>query len=447
MLTGQELPYITKSSSKNSELASKKNKLIADGISTLVPFFVEEAKGSVLKDVDGNIYLDLYGGIGVVNAGHRPDIVVEKIKNQADKLLHTCFMIAPYENYLQLAEKIVNIIPIKGDKKAAFFNSGAEAVENAIKIAKAYTKRSGVISFSNAFHGRTLMTMSLTSKTKPYKYEFGPFAPEVYKAPSAYCYRCPFGKEYGKCSFECLDYIEQLFVSEVDPSTIAAMIIEPVQGEGGFIVQPKEFMQGLEKICKKYGIVFIVDEIQTGFARTGKMFATEYYGIDPDIITLAKSIASGLPLSAVVGKKNIMDAPGPGRIGGTYGGNPLACASALATIDFIKENNLEKKSEEIGKYIMGRLNKLKEKYDFVGDVRGLGSMVAIEFIDKDKKPDKQIVSKIIQKCFENGIVIISAGVFGNVIRFLPPLVITEEQLKKAMDIFEEAIENVKHENT
>ena len=443
MLTGQELPYRkTKSSSKNSELARKKNKLIADGISTFVPFFVDEAKDAVLKDTDGNLYLDFYAGIGVVNAGHRPDSVVENIKNQADKLLHTCFMIAPYENYLDLAEKIIDIIPIKGEKKAAFFNSGAEAVENAIKIAKAYTKRSGVISFSNAFHGRTLMTMSLTSKTKPYKHEFGPFAPEIYKVPSAYCYRCPFGKEYGKCSFECLDYIEQFFVSEVDPSTIAAMIIELVQGEGGFIVQPKEFMQGLERICKKYGIIFIVDEIQTGFARTGRMFASEYYGIDPDIITLAKSIASGLPLSAVVGKKDIMDAPGPGRIGGTYGGNPLACASALATIDFIKENNLEKKSEKMGKYIMERLNKLKDEYDFVGDVRGLGSMVAIEFIDKDKKPNKSIASKIIQKCLNEGLVIIAAGVFGNVIRFLPPLVVTDEQLKKAMDIFEKALIDV-----
>ncbi len=444
MLTGLELPKIEqKKGETNSKLMERKKAFVANGISTFVPFFVKEAKGSVLEDADGNIYLDLYSGIGVVNAGHRPDSVVEGIKNQADKLLHTCFMVAPYENYLDLAEKIIDIIPIKGEKKVAFFNSGAEAVENAIKIAKAYTKRSGVISFSNAFHGRTLMTMSLTSKTKPYKYEFGPFAPEVYKVPSAYCYRCPFGKEYGKCSFECLDYIEQFFVSEVDPSTIAAMIIEPVQGEGGFIVQPEEFMQGLEKICKKYGIIFIVDEIQTGFARTGRMFASEYYGIDPDIITLAKSIASGLPLSAVVGKKDIMDAPGPGRIGGTYGGNPLACASALATIDFMKENNLEKKSEKIGKYMMERLSKLKEKYDFVGDVRGLGSMAAIEFIDKDKKPNKSIVSKIIQKCLDEGLVIIAAGVFGNVIRFLPPLVVTDEQLKKAMDIFEKAFENIK----
>ncbi len=444
MLTGQELPQILSKRNKlNSKLMEKKKSLVADGISTFVPFFVDEAKGSVLKDVDGNIYLDLYSGIGVVNAGHRPDSVVENVKKQADKLLHTCFMVAPYENYLDLSEKLIEIIPIKGDKKAAFFNSGAEAVENAIKIAKAYTKRSGVISFSNAFHGRTLMTMSLTSKTKPYKYEFGPFAPEVYKVPSAYCYRCPFGKEYGKCSFECLDYIEEFFVSEVDPSTIAAMIIEPVQGEGGFIVQPKEFMQGLEKICRKYGIVFVVDEIQTGFARTGKMFATEHYGIDPDIITLAKSIASGMPISAVVGKKDIMDAPTPGRIGGTYGGNPVACASALATIDFMKDNNLEQKSESIGKYLKERLNTLKNKHDFIGDVRGLGSMVAIEFVDKNNKPYKQIVSEIIQKCLQKGLIIIGAGVFGNVIRFLPPLVITEEQLKEAMDIFEQAVESIK----
>ncbi len=444
MLTGKELPRIINGKGgKNSKLMKKKHSVIADGISTFVPFFVNEAKGSVLQDVEGNIYLDLYAGIGVVNAGHRSDDIVGAVKGQLDKLIHTCFMVAPYENYLELANKIIEIIPITGQKKVAFFNSGAEAVENAIKIAKAYTKRSGVISFSNAFHGRTLMTMSLTSKTKPYKHEFGPFAPEVYKVPSAYCYRCPFGQTYGECNMECIDYIEQFFISEVDPSTVAAMIIEPIQGEGGFIVQPKEFMSGIENICKKYGIVFIVDEIQTGFARTGKMFATEYYDIEPDIITLAKSMASGMPISAVVGKQEIMDAPGPGRIGGTYGGNPLACAAALATVDYMENNNLVVQSLQIGEYIMKRLNKMKKKYDFIGDVRGLGAMVAVEFVDRDKRPNKPIVSQIIQGCLKRGLVIIAAGVFGNVIRFLPPLVITDEQIKVAMDIFEKALNDVK----
>ncbi len=443
MLTGKELPFVKKGFSKSEKLFKKKSSLVADGISTLTPFFVDEAKDAVLKDVDGNIYIDFYSGIGSVNAGHCVETVISAIKKQSEKYLHTCFMITPYEPYLKLAEMLTKVVPIKNDKKVAFFNSGAEAVENAIKIAKAYTKRKGIISFSNAFHGRTLMAMSLTSKVKPYKHEFGPFASEVYKVPSAYCYRCPFGKEYGKCSMECLDYIEEFFVSEVDPSDIAAMIIEPIQGEGGFIVQPKEFMLGLEEICKKHGIVFIIDEIQTGFARTGKMFAVEHYGINPDIITLAKSIASGIPLSAVVGKKDIMDSVGPGRIGGTYGGNPIACASGIATIEYIEKNSLAERSNEIGKYITNRLKKLQKENDNMGDVRGLGSMIAVEFIEKNnKKPNKALVSKIIKECIKSGLIVIPAGVFGNVIRFLPSLVTTDEQLEKAMNIFEKAANKI-----
>ncbi len=443
MLTGKELPFVKKGFGKSEKLFKKKNALVANGISTFVPFFIDEAKDAVLKDVDGNIYIDFYSGIGSTNAGHCVSSVVSAINKQSEKYLHTCFMITPYEPYLKLAEMLTKIVPIKNDKKVAFFNSGAEAVENAIKIAKVYTKRKGIISFSNAFHGRTLMAMSLTSKVKPYKHEFGPFAPEVYKVPSAYCYRCPFGKESGKCSMECLDYIEQFFVSEVDPSDIAAMIIEPIQGEGGFIVQPKEFMLGLETICRKYDIVFVVDEIQTGFARTGKMFAMEHYGIDPDIITLAKSIASGIPLSAVVGKKNIMDSVGPGRIGGTYGGNPIACVSGMATIEYIEKNGLVERSNEIGKYITHRLRKLQKENDNMGDVRGLGSMIAVEFIEKNsKKPNKVLASKIIKECIKNGLIVISAGVFGNDIRFLPSLATTDEQLEKAMNIFEEAASKI-----
>jgi len=313
-----------------------------------------------------------------------------------------------------------------------------------VKIARFYTKRNGIISFSNAFHGRTLLAMTLTSKVKPYKFGFGPFASEIYKVPSAYCYRCPFGKEKSKCSLECLEYIERFLVSETDPSNIAAMIIEPVQGEGGFIIQPKEFMEGIDKICKKYGIMLIVDEIQTGFCRTGKMFATEYYDIDPDIITLAKSIASGMPISAVAGKSNVIDSVAAGGIGGTYGGNPLACAAGIATINDMEKNNLSQKANEIGKIILDRLNKLKAKHQKMDDVRGLGSMIAVEFVEDkiSKKPAKEAVGKIIKECISNGLIVIAAGIFGNVIRFLPPLVATRKQVETAMNIFKRAVDKI-----
>ncbi len=444
MLTGKELPCVGNGFLKSEQLFKKKKKFVADGISTFMPFFIAEAKDAVLKDVDGNIYLDFYAGIGVTNAGHRPSDVVNNIKEQLEKYIHTCFMITPYEPYVELSEKLTRIVPIKGDKKAALFNSGAEAVENAVKIARFYTKRNGIISFSNAFHGRTLLAMTLTSKVKPYKFGFGPFASEIYKVPSAYCYRCPFGKEKSKCSLECLEYIERFLVSETDPSNIAAMIIEPVQGEGGFIIQPKEFMEGIDKICKKYGIMLIVDEIQTGFCRTGKMFATEYYDIDPDIITLAKSIASGMPISAVAGKSNVIDSVAAGGIGGTYGGNPLACAAGIATINDMEKNNLSQKANEIGKIILDRLNKLKAKHQKMDDVRGLGSMIAVEFVEDkiSKKPAKEAVGKIIKECISNGLIVIAAGIFGNVIRFLPPLVATRKQVETAMNIFKRAVDKI-----
>ncbi len=444
MLTGKELPDVSKGLSKSAELLKRKQQAVSAGISTLMPFFIKEAKGSVVEDVDGNLYLDFYSGIGVVNAGHRPDIVEKDVKDQLDRYIHTCFMITPYEPYVDLAEKLAEITPIKGEAKVAFFNSGAEAVENAIKIARTYTNREGVISFSNAFHGRTLLTMTMTSKVKPYKYGFGPFAPEIYKLSSAYCYRCPFGLKYPTCNMYCLDEIEKAFISEIDASRIAAMIIEPVQGEGGFVVQPKEFLQGLQNICKKHGIVFIVDEIQTGFARTGTMFSSEQYGIEPDLITLAKSIASGMPISAVVGKKAIMDSVEPGGIGGTYGGNPLACVSGLSTIEYMEKNDFVNRSNIIGKYILDKLKTFQTKYENIGDVRGLGAMVAVEIVQDraTKEPDKEKTAKVIKECVNEGLLVIGAGVFGNVIRFLPPLSTTDEQLRRSMEIFENALNKV-----
>lgn len=426
---------------RTKDLNSKKDQYVANGISNLYPMIIDSAQGAVINDLEGRSYLDFYGGIGVINAGHCPQTVVDSIKQQADKLLHSCFMVGMYESYIELAEKLCQITPGNHAKKAMFVNSGAEAVENAVKIAKAYTKRPGVIAFEGAFHGRTLMTMSLTSKVKPYKHEFGPFAPEVYKIPSANCYRCMYNTTYPECGMTCLEAFERFFISEVDPESIAAMIIEPVQGEGGFIVPPNEFLPGLKRICEKYGIVFIADEVQSGFSRTGKMFACEHFGVVPDLMTMAKGIASGMPLSAVVGKAEIMDAPTAGRIGGTYGGNPVACAASLATIELMEREQLPDRSEQIGQKIKTTMSELQQTYSQIGDIRGLGSMVAIELV-KDpstKEPFKDAVPAIIQECFKKGLLVMGAGIFGNVIRFLPPTIMTDDQVDEGMKIFSEAV--------
>ncbi|MCF6266968.1 MAG: 4-aminobutyrate--2-oxoglutarate transaminase [Desulfuromusa sp.] len=445
MLKGTELTSIgAKQGTATKELLAKKERYVSRGISNLAPIFIESAKGAVVRDLDGNVYLDCYGGIGVINAGHCPDVVIDAIKGQAEKLLHSCFSVSMYDSYVNLAEKLVSLTPGDDLQKTIFVNSGAEAVENAIKIAKLHTQRSGLIAFSGGYHGRTLLTLTLTSKVKPYKAGFGPFAPEVYKAPFAYCYRCPFQSTYPECGLHCLEHFERFFVSEVDSSHIAAMIIEPVQGEGGFVVPPKEFLPGLKAICEKHGIVFIADEIQSGFARTGKMFAIEHFEVIPDLMTLAKSIASGLPLSAVVGQAEIIDAPDPGRIGTTYGGNPVACAAALAALGHIESEDLCGKAVRIGAKITSTMELLKQRYAQLGDVRSLGAMVAVEFVKdpQSKTPDKDAVTKIISTCFRRGLLVIGAGLFGNVIRFLPPLVMTDDQLEQAMGIFSDAIAEV-----
>jgi 4-aminobutyrate aminotransferase / (S)-3-amino-2-methylpropionate transaminase / 5-aminovalerate transaminase len=442
MLRGDELPDVGHGRrEKTNELTEMRNQYIAQGISNHVPVFVESAKGSTIQDTDGNIYLDCSSGIGVVNVGHCEASVVRSIKEQADKLLHSCFMVSMYEPYVALAKKLVTIAPGDFNKKAMFVNSGAEAVENAIKIARAYTKKPGIVSFECAYHGRTLLTMTLTSKVKPYKHEFGPFAPEVYKVPSAYCYRCVFGTVYPGCAMRCLEHFERFFITESDPSNIAAMIVEPVQGEGGFIVPPREFLPGLAEICKKNDIVFIVDEVQTGFGRTGKTFAVENFGAIPDLMTVAKSIAGGLPLSAVVGKAEIMDAPTKGRIGGTFGGNPVACAAGLAAIDYMEKNDLSERANHIGAFMTTRLKELQEKYPAIGDVRSLGAMVAAEFVKdrKTKEPAGDETPLIMQECFKRGLIILGAGIFSNVVRFLPPLVMTDKQTEAVMTIFEEAL--------
>ncbi|MTI84719.1 MAG: 4-aminobutyrate--2-oxoglutarate transaminase [Firmicutes bacterium] len=429
---------------KSQALLNKKQDVIARGISHGTPIFVEKAEGALIEDVDGNTYIDFYGGIGTLNAGHCPPQVVDAIKLQADKLLHSCFMVTMYEPYVELAEKLCQITPGDYSKKAMFVNSGSEAVENAVKIARSYTQKPGIISFEAAFHGRTLMTMSLTSKVRPYKFGFGPFAPEVYKIPSAYCYRCYYRSSYPECGMHCLEQFDRMFTAEVAPENIAAMIIEPVQGEGGFIVPPPEFLPGLKSICDKQGILLIADEVQTGFARTGKMFACDHWSIEPDLMTVAKSIASGMPLSGVVGRAEVMDAPDPGHIGGTYGGNPVSCAAALATIEYMEKENLVERSQAIGKTVQDRLMMMKDKYPLIGDIRGLGSMIGIELVkDREtKEPAKEETARILQECRTNGVILLGAGIFGNVIRTLMPLAITDEQLEQGLNILETAIASI-----
>ena len=445
MLKGNELPKIhSQPGAITQKLLEQKARYVARGIPNLAPVFIESARGAAIRDVDGNIYLDFYGGIGVANAGHCPEGVVGKIRDQAEKLLHSCFMVAGYEPYVRLAEKLVRITPGESPKKAMFVNSGAEAVENAVKIARAHTGKPGIIAFEAGFHGRTLLTMTLTSKVKPYKHEFGPFAPEVYKVPSAYCFRCVFGATYPECGMACLEHFDRFFITEADPSNIAALVVEPVQGEGGFIVPPKEFLPGLQEICARNGIVFIVDEVQTGFGRTGRMFASEHYGITPDLMTLAKGIASGLPLSAVVGKAEIMDAPSPSRIGGTFGGNPVACAAALATIETLESQDLSARARRIGAVLTERLLTLQERYPRMGDIRSLGAMVGVEFVTdpRTRNPAKETAAALIGECFKRGLLVMGAGIFSNVVRLLPPLVATDAQVEKALEILTESLEVV-----
>lgn len=426
---------------KSKELIEKRKAFVANGVSNATPIFVEEAKGALIKDIDGNVFVDFAGAIGVQNVGHCDDGVIKAVKDQLDKYIHPCFHVSMYEPYVALAEKLVEITPGKHVKKAMLANSGAEAVENAIKIARAYTKKTGIISLQGSFHGRTNMTMSITSKYKPYKNGFGPFAVETYKTDYAYCYRCPLGCKYPECGIACAEKLRTMLKTVVSPDMIACLIIEPVQGEGGFIIPPKEYFQAIQQICNENGIVFIVDEIQSGFARTGKMLAHEHHEVEADIVTMSKSLADGFPISAVVGKAEIMDAPCVGGIGGTYGGSPLGCVAALEVIEKIKRENLNEKANELGSYIMKRLLEMKEKYDVIGDVRGLGAMIGLELVtDRETlAPNVDIIKKITSYCFQNGVIFLNAGILSNVIRFLPPLVMTKEQVEYGMKVLEEAI--------
>ncbi|WP_106496530.1 4-aminobutyrate--2-oxoglutarate transaminase [Lentibacillus sp. Marseille-P4043] len=429
---------------KAKELLNRRHDVVPQGVSYGIPTFVESAKGALLKDVDGNQFIDFAGAIGCINVGHSHDTVIDALHDQVDKYLHTGFNVMMYDPYIEFAEKIAALAPGSFTKKVMFLNSGAEAIENAVKIARKSTGRQAVVSFSGGFHGRTLLSMSLTGKVKPYKYEYGPFAPEVYHAPYPYAYRRPDSMSEEAYTDFMLQQVENFFISEVDPSLVAAFIMEPVQGESGFIVPSKAFVQGVYELCKQHGILFIADEIQTGFGRTGKYFATEHYGVEPDLITISKSMAAGLPISGVIGREEIMDAARPGELGGTYCGSPLGCRAGLAVLEVMEKENINERAETVGKRVMEKFKQMYDQFDVIGDYRGLGAMCALEFV-KDrasKEPEKELTGQILKQAHQRGLIALKAGVYDNVIRLLMPLVITDKQLEEGLNILEESIASV-----
>jgi len=408
------------------------------------PVFVAKADGAVIEDVDGNHFIDFAGGIGCVNTGHRAPRVVEAIRRQLDRYLHTSFNVLPYESYIALAERLNALTPGKFAKKTVLVNSGAEAVENAIKIARAYTKRPAILAFEDAFHGRTYMAMAVTSKTHPYKAGFEPFPGEVYRVPFAYCYRCSYSLQYPSCEVHCARHIEDAFKRVVAVESVAAVIVEPIMGEGGFITPPPEFFPILSEICRKHGILLIADEVQTGFARTGALFACEQLGLEPDLITMAKSLSGGLPLAAVTGRAEIMDTTGPGTLGGTFGGNPLACEAALAVLEIIETENLCARANQLGDRFRRRAAQWQSRWELIGEVRGLGAIQALELVRsrETRTPADEETKQVAQYCYEHGVILITAGTYGNVIRLLMPLVITDAQMDEALDVLESALATV-----
>ena len=421
---------------RSREILDRKYRVVADPLSIYVPVVIERGQGATLTDVDGNTFIDFTGGVGCLNVGHSHPRVVEAAQEQLERFSHTDFTIVPYETYVRLAERLCELAPI-ANAKAGFFNAGTEAVENAIKFARAYTGRPAVIGFEGGFHGRTLLSLSLTSKTHPYKAGLGPFAPEVYRVPFPNDYRGPDWQT-------ALDALERALVTQVAAETVAAIVIEPVQGEGGFVVAPREFMEGVRHICDEHGIVMVVDEVQTGFGRTGKLFAIEHYEIEPDVITVAKSIAMGLPLSGVIGKAPIMDAPGDSAIGGTYVGNPVAQAAALAVLDVIGEEDLCARASVLGDTMRARMESWRDRFRQVGDVRGLGAMLAIELVrDREtKEPDAKAATAIAEEAGRNGLLLLKSGIYSNCIRVLAPLTLSDAELDEALGVWEQALETV-----
>jgi 4-aminobutyrate aminotransferase / (S)-3-amino-2-methylpropionate transaminase / 5-aminovalerate transaminase len=419
------------------ELMRLRERYVPRGVSTAHPLVADRAEGSEIWDTDGRRYIDFVGGIGVMNVGHNHPRVMAAVREQLDRATHTAFQVVMYESYLKLAQRLSELTPGDGPKKAIFFSTGAEAVENAVKIARAHTGRPAVISFRGSFHGRTLLALSLTGSVQPYKQNFGPYATEVYQTPFPYEYR-------GWSSAAALAVLDDLFASEVPADRVAAIIVEPVLGEGGFVPAPREFLQGLRAVTEKHGIVLIVDEIQTGFGRTGKFFAIEHSGIEPDLMTVAKSLAAGFPLSGVVGKAEIMDAPAPGGLGGTYAGNPVACAAGLAVLDVMRDERLPERAARIGSVIEERMRSWANEHEIVGDVRVMGAMAGMELVRnrKTKEPADKETARVLSVAREKGLILLRSGIHHNVIRTLMPLTIPDEQLDEGLDILGAALSEV-----
>ena len=421
---------------RSRALTTRKGEVVARAKDLWMPMWIDHGSGALLTDVDGNTFIDFAGGIGCLNVGHAHPKVVAAVRDAASRSLHTDFTIVPYESYVTLAERLLALVPIAGAKRAAFFNSGAEAVENAIKIAKAATGRSAVIAYESAFHGRTHMAMSLTSKVHPYKAGFGPFAPEVYRVAFPNAYR--LGPDAAAVA---LHDLRGALKTRVAPESVAAIIIEPVQGEGGFVPASGDYLSGLRAICDEHGIVLIADEVQSGYGRTGKMFAMEHFGVEPDLICVAKSMAGGMPISGVVGRAAMMDAPDESTIGGTFVGNPVACAAGIAVLDVIDEERLLERGTRLGERMRVRLEELQARTPAIGDVRGLGPMIGVEFVsDPFGTPDPALTSRVVLESLSRGLILLKAGTYGNVIRTLVPLVVSDDQVDEALEVFAQAVE-------
>ncbi len=423
---------------RSKELAARKSAAVSSGVGVTMPVYCQRAFGGIVEDVDGNRLIDLGSGIAVTTIGNSSPLVVEAVREQVAEFTHTCFMVTPYEEYVAVAEHLNRLAPGSGPKRTALFNSGAEAVENAVKIARSYTKKTAVVAFDHAYHGRTNMTMALTAKSMPYKSGFGPFSPEIYRAPMSYPYRDGLiDKEMGTNGELAAERALSIIDKQIGAANLAALIIEPVQGEGGFIVPAPGFLPALLRWCRANNVVFIADEVQSGIARTGAMFACEHEGIEPDLIVIAKGVADGLPLSAVTGRAEIMDAPHVSGLGGTYGGNPIACAAALATLETIETTNLIDRAGEIERLMKDRLGRLQADDDRIGDVRGRGAMIAVELVKSGTaEPDSELTKRLCAAAHAAGVIVLSCGTYGNILRFLPPLTISDELLLEGLDILE-----------
>ncbi len=430
---------------KSQALMALREQFVARGAFHATPVFLASAQGALIEDVDGNRFIDFASGIGVVNVGHAPESVVKAVREQAGRVLHASFNVTPYAGYVELSRRLGELTPGSHPKKVLLVNSGAEAVENAVKIARAHTKRPAIVCFEHAFHGRTYMAMTLTAKEKPYKMGFGPFNSEVYRAPFPYCYRWPGTSDPERVSQECFARFTELLSSQIPPEKVAAVIIEPQLGEGGFVPAPALFLKKVQDYCRSHGIVFIADEIQTGFGRTGTLFACEQLGIEPDLLTSAKGLGGGMPIAAVIGRSDMMDAPVVGGIGGTYGGNPVACASALAVLDLFKDGTLLKRSKILGQTLSERLAQWQQRFPVIGDARGLGPMKGLEFVrDRStKEPHRDAASALARYAWEHGVILLTAGTYGNVARFLVPLCITDEQLQEGLSVLESGLKELK----